>query len=125
MIKESIVEGLEALDSGANDVIVAKQSDGSFLSTPIVVQVGKTHNWETFFKSREDKEMKIYINGKVVKTEAKLLIEENGKACFDRQNNQINMKSDEWKTVDLKPGLNRGQFIVFALDAKIDFSVFL
>ena len=44
MIAEVIEDSREALDTGVNDVIVVEQSDGSFLSTPIVVQLGKLHH---------------------------------------------------------------------------------
>ena len=125
MIRETVADGLEAINSGANDVIVAKQYNGLFMSTPIIVQVGKIHNKETFFKSREDNEMKIYINGKHVQTDSRLLIEDNGKACFNRVKDPINLTHEEWKNVQLNPGLNSGQFVVESLKVKIDFNVFL
>ena len=51
-----------ALNSGANDVIVVTQVDGSFKFTHISVQVGKFHNFWSTVWSREGTEMKIYVN---------------------------------------------------------------
>ena len=48
-----------ALNSGANDVIVVTQVDGSFKSTHISVQVGKFHNFWSPVWPREGTEMKI------------------------------------------------------------------
>ena len=66
-----------ALNSGANDVIVVTQKDGSLKSTRISVQVGKFHNFWSTVWSREGTEMKIYVNGQkaqCLKTTQKSLI---------------------------------------------------
>ena len=115
----------EALNSGADDVIVARQADGSFLSTPILVQIGKFHNFWSTVWSREGAEVKIYINGRRLNTGARLLIEDSGKACFDRSQGKFMVLSDEWQSANLRSGLNLGRFHVEALDADVDFNVFL
>ena len=56
----------DALYSGANDVLVVKQDDGSLKSSPLHVFVGKLENWETVFQSRENKEAEIHVNGQKV-----------------------------------------------------------
>ena len=125
MIAEVIEDSREALDTGVNDVIVVEQSDGSFLSTPIVVQLGKFHNLKTTFRSREDEVMTIVVNGQVLVTDAALVIDESGKATFDREDNSIRVQSQEWKSANLNPGSNPGEFRVDNFDVVIKFNVFL
>ena len=114
-----------ALNSGANDVIVVTQVDGSFKSTHISVQVGKFHNFWSTVWSREGTEMKIYVNGQKVETESKLLVGDSGKACFNRGHHQFSLQSQEWQNAPLRSGFNRGHFQVDALDVQIPFNVFL
>ena len=73
----------ESFASGANDVVVVQQSDGSLKSTAINVQIGKFSNWRTFVNSREGRVVKIFINGRRMRTTSPLIIRE-GKACFAR-----------------------------------------
>ena len=52
--------------SGANDIIVVKQSDGSLKSTLLQLRVGKLTNFWTASKSREGKQGRLFVNGKEV-----------------------------------------------------------
>ena len=84
-----------ALNSGANDVIVVTQKDGSLKSTRISVQVGKFHNFWSTVWSREGTEMKIYVNGQkaqCLKTTQKSLIFEFSSQNY-RMSQQVLAKS--------------------------------
>ena len=52
--------------SGANDILVVKQSDGSLKSTLLQLRVGKLTNFWTASKSREGKRGRLFVNGKEV-----------------------------------------------------------
>ena len=51
----------EALASGANDIVVVKQTDGTFQATTLQVKVGKMTNFSTLFHSREGRLSLIHI----------------------------------------------------------------
>lgn len=109
--------------SGANDVIVVQQSDGSYKSTPFHVQIGKFATWQTFFKSRQGRLVDIEING--VQAPIKMAILDSGAACFTRKNNQFDFSSEELLTFNLKPGGNLGMYKVPSLAVEIRFIVYL
>ena len=56
--------------------------------------------------SREGREVQIFINGQKVNTNEALIIQDSGKACFDRRNSRYYVRDDEWKRINLKKGLN-------------------
>ena len=74
--------------------------------------------------SREGREVQIFINGQKVNTNEALIIQDSGKACFDRRNSRYYVRDDEWKQINLKKGLNKGHFIVENLNIDIPFNVF-
>ena len=125
LVAEVIEDSREALGTGVNDVIVVEQSDGTFLSTPIVVQLGKFENFKTTFGSREDKVVTIIVNGQVLVTNDALVLDDSGKATFASRDDSIYIESQEWKDANLNPGLNPGEFRVEKFDVVIKFNVFL
>ena len=125
LVAEVIEDSREALGTGVNDVIVVEQSDGTFLSTPIVVQLGKFENFKTTFESREDKVVTIIVNGQVLVTNDALVLDDSGKATFASRDDSIYIESQEWKDANLNPGLNPGEFRVEKFDVVIKFNVFL
>ena len=54
--------GFFSLPSGANDVVVVQQNDGTFKSTPLHVRIGKFETFKTVFFSREGKTGIVYVN---------------------------------------------------------------
>ena len=48
----------ESVKTGANDVIVVTQRDGSLTATELNVRVGKFYNWKTLMKTRQGKTAK-------------------------------------------------------------------
>merc|ERR1712066_1222043 len=110
----------ESFGSGANDVVVVQQSDGSLKSTAINVQVGKFSNWRTFVNSREGRVVKIFINGRRMRTTSPLIIGDSGKACFTRSSprsgggsNRFRFTDSELQSVNLtNNGSYEGQFVV-------------
>ena len=57
------VDGSDALKTGANDILVVEQRDGTLKSTKIEAQVGKFNSFTSFFRSRSGKKVDVYING--------------------------------------------------------------
>ena len=49
----------------------------------LLFQIGKFSNWHTFVNSREGRVVKIFINGRRMRTTSPLIIRD-GKACFAR-----------------------------------------
>jgi len=116
----------ESFASGANDVVVVQQSDGSLKSTAINVQIGKFSNWHTFVNSREGRVVKIYINGRRMRTTSPLIIRD-GKACFARTSSgsRFRFLDTELQSLNLsKNGVNEGQFVVDSLSITIPFNMF-
>ena len=60
----------ESLKSGANDMVIVPQTDGTLKSTPLQVRVGKLSNWRTIFKSRKAEEKSKLKNHKNKENEA-------------------------------------------------------
>lgn len=115
----------ESLANGANDIIVVRQSNGSFSATPIQVQIGKLANWRTMIKSREGRPVKIYVNNFRAETSAPLTISDSGNACFDRRQDRHHFSSDEIANLHLVPGKNRGLFVVNSLSIEIVFNIYM
>ena len=122
-IAEVIESPQYAVGTGVNDVIVVEQSDGRFLSTPIVVQFG-TFDVGTS-ESRENEVVTIIVNGQVLVTNDALVLGWTGKATFASRDDSIHVESQEWKNANLNPGLNPGKFWVENFDVVIEFNVFL
>lgn len=57
------VDGADALKTGANDILVVEQSDGTLKSTKIEAQVGKFNSFTSFFRSRRGQKVDVFING--------------------------------------------------------------
>ena len=114
----------EALYSGANDVLVVKQDDGTLKSSPLHVFVGKLENLETFFKSRENKEAEIHVNGQKVPGIA-IEIGESGVAELTDSEKTCKFTESQLMQMKLKDGLNKASFVVQKLDVEIPFSIFL
>ena len=57
------VDGADALKTGANDILVVAQSDGTLKSTKIEAQVGKFNSFTSFFRSRRGQKVDVFING--------------------------------------------------------------
>ena len=68
--------------------------------------------------------MSIYINGKKVETNSRLVIDDAGKACFQRQDSPFHLRSEELESLNLKSGINVGEFVVESLSVTIPFNVF-
>ena len=58
-------------------------------------------------------------------TSSKLLIEDSGKACFNRRTDQFSISNEEWSNANLNLGSNTGKFHVESLSVEIEFNVFL
>jgi len=74
----------ESLKSGANDVVIVPQTDGTLKSTPLQVRVGKLSNWRTLFKSRKGKVAKLYINNVRALSESRLILSDSGSVFIKR-----------------------------------------
>ena len=114
----------DALYSGANDVLVVKQDDGSLKSSPLHVFVGKLENLETFFQSRENEEAEIHVNGQKVPG---IIIEigESGVAELTGSEKTCKFTESQLMQMKLNFGLNKASFVVKKLDVEIPFSIFL
>ena len=76
------------------------------------------------FLSREGREVQIFINGQKVNTIDALVIQDSGKAIFDRSSSRHHIRNNEWQQINLKKGLNKGHFLVTSLNIHIPFNVF-
>jgi len=109
----------EALRHGANDVVVVKRSDGSFVSTKWEGQFGKMHS---IFQSREGKVVHIFVNN--VPARPRMQIADAGNILFEGSSENY-MTSRDLTELNLKPGKNTGKYIAHELEEEIDFNVFL
>ena len=115
---------LDALYSGANDVIVVKQDDGSLKSSPLHVFVGKFENWETLIQSRHNKEAEIHINGQRIPG-IDIEIGESGIAYLTKVEKTCRFTGKQLEKMNLKNGINKASISIPDLNVKIPFSVFL
>ena len=70
--------------------------------------------------------MKVFINGRQMRTTSPLVIRDAGKACFTRLESRFEFLDNELQTVNLtKNGIpNEGQFVVDSLSITIPFNLF-
>ena len=117
----------EALASGANDIVVVKQSDGSFQATTLQVKIGKMTNIKTIFRSREGRKAQLQVNNLLVLPETEIEIGDSGNAFFLRSENGRNFTftSDELAEMNLNDGLNEAIFVIEELNIRLTFSIFL
>ena len=118
------VSGSDALKTGANDILVVEQSDGSLKSTKIEAQVGKFNSFTSLFTSRRGKKVDVFINGQKMIFNQPLIVSGSGKISFNRQSNRYDIQNNEWQSISLNPGRNPGVFKVEALGVTISFNVF-
>lgn len=119
MIHEVIEEDeVGGVVGGCNDIIVAEQKDGTFLSTQIVLQ---TNDYASYI----GQEVTIQINDDEIETDVNLVVNRSGKAWFEREEDKFSLTSEEWQEVDLHHGVNAGKFIIEDLDLEFDFNIFL
>ena len=100
---------------GANDIVVVEQADGTFKSSPMIIQVdkylyGNTKKEVHFFMNDEEAEIELAVNG-------------SGKVLFDREDYKYYLKSEEWEAVGLDHGVNHGKMVIE--DYELKFNVFL
>jgi phosphatidate phosphatase PAH1 len=109
------------------DVVVVKQSDGSFQATTLQVKIGKMTNIKTIFRSREGRKAQLQVNNVLVLPETTIEIGDSGNAFFLRSENGRNFTftSDELAEMNLNDGLNEAIFVVEELNIRLNFSIFL
>ena len=115
----------EAIASGANDIVVVKQTDGSFQATTLDVKVGKMTNFSTMVHSREGRKVKIQVNNLFVLENTVIEIGDSGSAFIMRPERSINFTSKEIEDMNLKDGMNEAAFVVEDLSLKIPFAIYL
>ena len=64
------------------------------------------------------------INGQRLQTSSSLIIKDSGKVCFRRNQTRFRFRPEELNSVNLKIGLNQGQFVVESLSITIPFNLF-
>ena len=115
----------EAIASGANDIIVVKQTDGSFQATAFDVKVGKMTNFSTMTHSREGRKAKIQVNNLFVLDDTVIEIGDSGSVFIMRPERTIKFTSKELEDMNLKDGMNEAAFVVEDLNLKIPFAIYL
>jgi len=115
----------EAIASGANDIVVVKQTDGSFQATTLDVKVGKMTNFSTMVHSREGRKVKIQVNNLFVLENTVIEIGDSGSAFIMRPDRSINFTSKEIEDMNLKEGMNEAAVVVEDLSLKIPFAIYL
>ena len=102
------------MKSGANDVVVVKQPDGSLKSTPFQITVGKMSNHWTFIYSREGKTGNLFVNGvHVLSKEVTFKIEGEGQVMiYDNvQDTSCDTTSENLQKMNLKEGRNEAKMV--------------
>ena len=120
----------ESWYSGANDVIVVKQSDGSLKATLLQLRVGKLTNFWTSLKSREGKRGRLFVNGKEVLVHAKIefILGKSGELIiYDKISKSYSciLSNRELKQLELKEGRNVAQLVFDNLKHKQVFDIYL
>ena len=115
----------EALASGANDIVVVKQTDGTFQATPLQVIVGKMTNWSTMTHSREGRKAQLQVNNLLVVEDTTIEIGDSGDAFIARPERSFTFTSKELEDMKLKDGINEALFVVDELSLRIPFSIHL
>ena len=117
----------ESLKSGANDVVIVPQTDGTLKSTPLQVRVGKLSNWRTIFKSRKGKIAKFYINNVRVLSESRLILSDSGSVFIKRRRSYpaCSFTNDELQSIMsyAKGRVNEGLLVVDDLDIELSFKI--
>ena len=72
----------ETVVTGANDVVVVEQADGTRKATQLQIRVGKLSSFLSLFRSREGKLGKVYVNNFRVGSD--LHLTEAGTVLFKR-----------------------------------------
>ena len=90
--------------TGANDVIVVKQDDGTMSSTPFSLIFGKSD----IFLPRKGHQVKILVNGNEI-GDMKMELDDEGRALF-RSSNNDKLSSDNLKLLALKSGQNTVEY---------------
>jgi len=122
----------ESMVSGANDVVVVRQSGGDdlepvFKATQLNVRVGKFANLKTFFRSREGKLAKIFVNNRRLRTSGgvEAHIADSGAVIFKRRDHACMFTTNELRAMNLALGRNDGLVVVPELDVEIPFNIHL
>ena len=115
----------EALASGANDIVVVKQSDGSFQATTLQVKIGKMTNFSTLFNSREGRRAKLQVNNILVIPDTTIEIGDSGDVFIARPEPSFAFNSKELEDMKLNDGLNEAILVVEELNIRIPFSIHL
>ena len=115
----------EALASGANDIVVVKQTDGSFQATTLQVKVGKMTNISTLFHSREGRKASLQVNNLLVLNDTTIEIGDSGDAFIVRPERSLAFTSQELADMNLKDGINEAIFAIEELNLRIPFSIHL
>ena len=116
--------------SGANDIIVVKQSDGSLKSTLLQLRVGKLTNFWTASKSREGKQGRLFVNGKEVLLHVNIefILGKSGELMiYDKVSKSYSciLSNRELKQIRLKEGRNVAQLVFNDLKHKQVFDIYL
>ena len=117
----------ESLKSGANDMVIVPQTDGTLKSTPLQVRVGKLSNWRTIFKSRKGKIAKLYINNVRVLPESRLILSDSGSVFIKRRRSypSCTFTNDELQSIMsyVRGRVNEGLLVVDELDIELSFKI--
>jgi phosphatidate phosphatase LPIN len=110
------------LASGANDVVVVRQDDGSLASTPFHVRIGKLTSLRSLFASREGRDVELIINDAVVPIG--MIVAGSGAACFASSGTATPSPAD-LDQMGLRLGPNSGVYRVQSLDVTVAFTIFV
>ena len=117
----------ESLKSGVNDIVIVKQSDDAFKSTPFQARVGKLSNWKTLFKSREGKLAKLYVNNIRALPDVNLVLSDSGSVFIHRPRSIASclFTNDEMQNMALDGERNDGLLVVADLNIELKFQIFV
>ena len=120
----------ESWYSGANDILVVKQSDGSLKSTLLHLRVGKLTNIWTALKSREEKRGRLFVNGNevLVHVNIEFILGKSGELMiYDKVSKSYScmLSNQELQQIKLKEGRNVAKLVFDDLKHKQLFDIYL
>ena len=120
----------ESWYSGANDILVVKQSDGSLKSTPLQLRVGKLTNFWTTLKSREGKKGRFFVNNNEVLAHdtIEFILGKSGEVMiYNKTTGSIScvLYNQELKRMKLRKGRNNARLIFDDLGHEQTLNIYL